>query len=102
MRLALALLLVSLTAHADPVRLRLAALAPEGTAWAREMKAFARDLEQATHGEVTAKWYFGGIAGDELTVLERIHKGQLDGTAGALFCEQLAPSFRVTRVVGLL
>jgi TRAP-type transport system periplasmic protein len=90
------------SAQADPIRLRMAALAPEGTAWAREMHALARDIEAETHGQVELKWYLGGIAGDELTVIDRIRRGQLDGTAGALFCERLAPSFRVGRIVGLI
>jgi TRAP-type C4-dicarboxylate transport system substrate-binding protein len=102
MRLSAVLLLVTaLNAHAEPVRLRLAALAPEGTAWAREMHALAREIEIGTDGKVQLKWYLGGIAGDELTVIDRIRKGQLDGTAGALFCERLAPTFEVNRVVGL-
>src|SRR5205823_455370 len=50
---------------------------------------------------VHIKWYLGGIAGDELTALERARHGQLDGIAGPGFCEQLAPSLRVSRVVGL-
>ncbi len=90
------------TAHADSVTtIKLATVAPEGTAWARELKAFSRDLETLTGGAVHVKWYMGGIAGDELQVLERIRRGQLDGQAGAQFCDRLAPSLRVTRVLGL-
>jgi TRAP-type C4-dicarboxylate transport system substrate-binding protein len=97
----LLVLVTAVTAHAEPVRLRMAALAPEGTAWAREMHTLAREIESETRGQVQLKWYLGGIAGDELTVLHRIRKEQLDGTAGALFCEKLAPTFKVNRVVGL-
>jgi TRAP-type C4-dicarboxylate transport system substrate-binding protein len=87
-------------ARAD-VTLRMAAIAPEGTAWAREVRAFAREVETLTQSQVRMKWYLGGIAGDELTALMRVHHGQLDGLAGASFCERLAPSLRVMRVVGL-
>jgi len=83
------------------VQLRMAAIAPDGTAWARELKALGRDVESGTAGAVRMKWYLGGIAGDELAALERVRKGQLDGMAGALFCERLAPSLWVARVVGL-
>jgi TRAP-type transport system periplasmic protein len=85
---------------ADPVTLRFAAIAPDGTAWARELKAFARDVENTTNGELKIKWYLSGIAGDELTALERVKHGQLDGEAGAIFCQRLAPSLRVMRLVG--
>jgi TRAP-type C4-dicarboxylate transport system substrate-binding protein len=43
----------------------------------------------------------GGIAGDELGMLDRIKKGQLDGIAAAHSCDQLAPSLRAMQVVGL-
>lgn len=98
-----ALLLFAATAGADPpkVRLRMAAIAPDGTAWARELKALSRDIEASTGGQVDMKWYLGGIAGDELAAIERVQKGQLDGAAGASFCERLGPSLKVTRIVGL-
>jgi TRAP-type C4-dicarboxylate transport system substrate-binding protein len=81
----------------------MATMAPAGTAWARELNAFARDLAAQSHGLVRVKWYFGGIAGDEVQMGERLRKGQLDGAAsGGPLCEQLAPSMRVMRVVGLL
>lgn len=96
------LLLLATTAHAEPVTtLRMAAIAPDGTAWARELHAFARDVESATRGEVRVKWYLGGIAGDELAALERVRHGQLDGEAGAIFCQRLAPSLRAARLVGM-
>ena len=93
------------TAHAagdEPITLRMSAIAPEGTGWARELKAMARELETATHGSVHMKWYLGGIAGDEMMALSRIRRGQLDGAAGALFCGSLSPTLGVTRVAGLV
>jgi TRAP-type C4-dicarboxylate transport system substrate-binding protein len=97
---ALAFLLWSRLAGATPVELRMASLAPEGTQWARELKAFAREVEANSHGQVKIKWYLGGIAGDELQVIDRIRRGQLDGTAGAGVCEHLAPSLRAPRMIG--
>jgi TRAP-type transport system periplasmic protein len=94
-------LLSAANAGAEPVTLRMAAIAPEGTAWAREIKGFAREVESSTNGEVKVKWYLGGIAGDEVTELTRMQHGQLDGAAGAIFCQRLAPSLRVVRLVGL-
>lgn len=82
--------------------LKLASAVPEGTAWAREGHAFARDVELATHGRLRIKWYLGGIAGDELEVGDRIRRGQLDGAAsGGMLCGQVAPSLQITRVAGI-
>jgi TRAP-type transport system periplasmic protein len=86
----------------EPTVVRMAAIAPEGTSWARELKAFARGVETATDGAVHVKWYLGGVAGDEQEEVARIRRDQLDGGAGAMFCDMLAPSLSVTRVAGLL
>jgi TRAP-type C4-dicarboxylate transport system substrate-binding protein len=101
MKYAAICLFLASTAHADPQVLRMAAIAPEGTSWARDLKAFAREVEANSHGELRMKWYLGGIAGDELTSVERVRKKQLDGVAGAIFCQSLAPSLRATNVPGL-
>jgi TRAP-type C4-dicarboxylate transport system substrate-binding protein len=93
---------VCANAHAtEPVVLRFATLVPDGTAWARELKAAARDVEIGTHGQVRWKWYFGGIAGDESAVPERIRRGQLEGQAAGVSCVDMAPSLRVLRVLGM-
>jgi TRAP-type C4-dicarboxylate transport system substrate-binding protein len=86
---------------AEPRTLAFATAAPDGTAWARELRAFSRDVEQQTNGSVHVKWYFGGIAGSELDVLGRIRRGQLDGAISSATCTRLAPSLLVTRIPGL-
>jgi TRAP-type transport system periplasmic protein len=107
-----ALILVALTAAAEPPAsvaatvaahvIRMATAAPEGTAWAREIRAMSREVEQATQGTVRLKWYLGGIAGDELQMGERVRRDQLDGVAsGGMLCTRLAPSMRVLGVQGL-
>ena len=105
MRPALAALLLTLVApslaHADPVTLRLATIAPTGTGWAREFSAWGRDIEAGTHGNVRVKIYFSAIGGDEFTVLDRIKREQLDGAIGSESCVRLGPSLKVTRIFGL-
>ena len=88
-------------AHAEPVTLRMAAIAPDGTEWARALRAFAREVDTLSKGELRIKWYLGGVAGDELAALERVKRGQLDGEAGAIFCQRLAPSLRAARLPGI-
>lgn len=95
-------LVSSATATADPVRLRLSTPAPEGSAYARELHSFSREVLSATEGHVDTKWYMGAITGDELMQIARMRRGQLDGAGLAIGCEQLAPSLRAVRVVGLV
>jgi TRAP-type C4-dicarboxylate transport system substrate-binding protein len=105
MRLLLALLLGALVlvsvASAEPITLRMATVAPEGSAWARVLRSYARDVETESDGTVRIKLYLGGIAGDEMEVLARIKREQLDGTIGSEICTRLAPSMKVARIVGL-
>jgi TRAP-type C4-dicarboxylate transport system substrate-binding protein len=93
---------IATTAGADPVVLRMATVAPDGTAWAREAKAFAREVQAETKGAVSVKWYLGGIAGDEAAQLVRMKKGQLDGLAGSTYCGQIAPALRTLEVIGVV
>lgn len=97
------LALVPRPAAAVPVVLRIATAAPDGTAWAREFRAFGRELETRTQGNVAIKWYWGGVAGDERGVETRIARGQLDGTAsGGGLCQKISPTMRALRVQHLL
>jgi len=80
-----ALLVGSAPAHART--LKLATLAPEGSAWMQEMRAVAREIEARTDGRVRLKFYPGGVMGNDKTVLRKVRAGQLHGgafTSGAL------------------
>jgi TRAP-type C4-dicarboxylate transport system substrate-binding protein len=89
-------------AHAEPRTLRIASVIPEGTSWARELRAMAGEVEAATVGQLKLKLYLGGVAGDELDELPRLRKNQLDGVVSAgILCQELAPTFRVLRVPGV-
>jgi TRAP-type C4-dicarboxylate transport system substrate-binding protein len=95
-------MLWSSAALAEGAVFRVATAAPDGTTWTRELKAIGENVEQATNGGLRFKWYFGGIAGDEMEVAERMNKGQIDGVAsGGPFCEKIAPSMRVLGIPGL-
>jgi TRAP-type C4-dicarboxylate transport system substrate-binding protein len=101
-----AFVLSSLFVLATPLRaqtlLRMATPAPDGTSWARAIHRFAISVEHETQGALKVKIYYGGIAGDELQMGERIQKDQLDGAfSGGMLCMKLAPSLRVMRVLGL-
>jgi TRAP-type transport system periplasmic protein len=95
-------LVAATAAHADPVTLRMASVAPEGSAWAHLLRDYGRELETATHGEVRMKMYLGGVTGDELETFTAIRKGHLDGIAsGGMICERLAPSMRIQGLAGV-
>jgi TRAP-type C4-dicarboxylate transport system substrate-binding protein len=105
-RLALLVVLLQLGGRAaaadNATVLRLATAAPDGTAWARLLRQIDDGVSSATSGAMRIKWYFGGVAGDELESAERMAKGQLDGVAsGGPLCEKISPTMKVLGMPGL-
>jgi len=78
MRLLLLSLLIIPTI-AQAVSIKIAALAPEGTNWAKTIQSMAKEVKKATDGKVKFKVYYGGVAGDEPDVLRKVRVGQLHG-----------------------
>jgi len=66
-------------ATAAPVILKIATLAPEGSAWMQTLDKMKSEVEAATGGAVRFRIFPGGIMGEELDVLMKIRAGQLDG-----------------------
>jgi TRAP-type C4-dicarboxylate transport system substrate-binding protein len=77
-------LLVLALAFVSPIRaapIKIATVAPDGTAWMREMRAAGDAIKLKTDGRVEIKYYPGGVMGDSATVLRKIKIGQLQGGA---------------------
>ena len=60
---------------------RIATLAPEGSAWMKILSRGAEEVNKATGGKVTIKYYAGGVQGDEKDVVAKMQAGSLDGGA---------------------
>jgi TRAP-type C4-dicarboxylate transport system substrate-binding protein len=103
MLVAAVILASAAVAAAEETRtLRMATLAPDGSAWARELKLISQGIEDGTRGRLRIRWIWGGIAGEEDHVAERIRKQQLDGIAsGGMLCQRIAPSMQVLALPGV-
>jgi TRAP-type transport system periplasmic protein len=63
-------------------QLRIATVAPEGTAYLKELRAAGEAIKTQTQGRVELKFFPGGVMGtDAATVLRKIKLGQLHGGA---------------------
>lgn len=62
-------------------QIKIATVAPDGTAWMKEMRAAGDEIKTKTDGRVELKLYPGGVMGDAATVLRKIKIGQLQGSA---------------------
>ncbi len=79
--LAFALTLVPSLPALATTTIKIATIAPDGTAWMKEMRATGDAIKQATDDRVELKYYPGGVMGDSATVLRKIKIGQLQGGA---------------------
>lgn len=59
--------------------IKMATLAPKGTAVAKAFEDLAGQIRERTGGEVAFKTYWGGVQGDEKDVMRKIRLGQLHG-----------------------
>jgi TRAP-type C4-dicarboxylate transport system substrate-binding protein len=80
-RFVILMLALMLSGLADAATLKIATVAPEGSAWMKEMRAGAKEIQERTEGRVQIKYYGGGIMGNASKVLGKIRIGNLHGGA---------------------
>src|SRR6187402_2657696 len=68
-------------APAQAVEVKIASLAPEGSAWAKILQEGGKKIGERTAGRVTVKFFFSGSQGDERDVVRKMKLGQIDGSA---------------------
>ena len=86
-RYSLVLALMVICFPVAALELKIATVAPDGSAWMRAMRDGAQRIEAATQGRVEFRFYPGGVMGNDAQILRRIRVGQLHGgafTAGGL------------------
>ena len=100
--LALALVLACLSspaARADGQVLKIATLAPEGSAWMKVFGDWKANVDKRTAGAVKIKFYAGGVAGDERDVVRKMRLGQMSGAAiTAVGLGLIQPDVRVLEI----
>jgi TRAP-type C4-dicarboxylate transport system substrate-binding protein len=81
---------------AEPVAIKFATIAPEGTPWMQIMEEMNQVIQQQSKGQVTFRFYPGGVAGDERDVIRKIRINQLQGGAFSGFgLGEVLPEIRV-------
>ncbi|UCD78358.1 MAG: TRAP transporter substrate-binding protein DctP [Desulfobacterales bacterium] len=67
------------TAVSKDTTLKIATLAPEGSAWIQTFEDLNVELKKKTNGAVELKVYPGGILGDEKDMIRKMYIGQIQG-----------------------
>jgi TRAP-type C4-dicarboxylate transport system substrate-binding protein len=80
----------------EPLVIKFATIAPEGTPWMSLMEEMNDELRQRSHDQVAFRFYPGGVAGDERDVLRKMRINQLHGGAFSGFgLGEIVPEIRV-------
>ncbi len=79
--LCLAALPATRAAAAGPVVIKMATLAPEGSAWYKILQRMGDDWRKASGGAVVLRIYPGGVVGDEDAMIRKMRVGQLQAAA---------------------
>ena len=95
---AASLLLAATPAFAQQT-LKIATVAPDGSAWMRELRTTAAEVSTATQGRVSLKFYPAGVMGSDTVVLRKTRLGQLQG--GVLTSSELAQLYPDAAVYSL-
>jgi TRAP-type transport system periplasmic protein len=81
---------------AEPITIKFATVAPEGSTWMNTMKELEKTIREKTQGQIAFRVYAGGVAGDELDALRKIRIGQLQSAAfSGVGFGQILPAVRV-------
>jgi TRAP-type transport system periplasmic protein len=81
---------------AEPLTIKFATVAPEGSTWMNTMKELEKTIREKTQGQIIFRVYAGGVAGDELDALRKIRIGQLQSAAfSGVGFGQILPAVRV-------
>jgi len=68
-------------AHAGPIVVKLATIAPEGSSWHRVLLDMGEEWKKISGGKVELRIYAGGVVGDEEAMLRKMRVGQLHAAA---------------------
>lgn len=86
-------------AAAEPVTIKLATVAPDGSPWAVALKTFKERAEAAAPGKLKVKLFVGGALGDENETVLAVKRGQIQAvgaSTGALASQ--VPELAVTEL----
>jgi TRAP-type transport system periplasmic protein len=77
--LGILLLLNAQTAAAETTVIKIATLAPEGSAWIQTLNELNTEVMKKTDNSVQFKIYPGGVLGDEKDMIRKMYIGQIQG-----------------------
>lgn len=79
-----------------PYIVKVATVAPDGSSWMKEFRAFEKELKLSTNGQIQFKIYPNAVQGGEKDVLRKMRLGQIDvGTFTGVGLGEIVPEVRI-------
>ena len=63
--------------------LKFGTVAPEGTPWAKDLRAIKKRIEKGSKGQIKVKLFLGGVLGGEVEMVRMLRRGRLHGWGGS-------------------
>jgi len=76
-------LLVATPAEAKKYVIKFGTVAPEGTPWAKQLKAIKKRIEKESKGQIKMKLFLGGVLGGEVEMVRALRRGRIQGWGGS-------------------
>jgi TRAP-type transport system periplasmic protein len=100
---ALCLLGIAGPLQAQPIKIKLATLAPEGSAWEELLKDLQADWTRISGGKVELRIFPGGVAGDETVVMQKMginnYQAALISSHGLSTIDKSVRTFTIPRIL---
>lgn len=98
---ALGLTVLPQTSYAKKAKykFKIGSLAPEGSIWVTQFRAFAKEVTEKTNGDVAFRIYGGGIMGNDQAMARKMRVRQLHGGGFTMSgIANIVPDFRVMAI----
>ncbi len=71
--------------------IKVASIAPKGTAWIKQLERWEKAVEEATKGEIDIQIFPGGQLGNEFDVYKQVQRGRIDAASlsGAVLAQNV-------------
>ena len=68
---------LSSISFADPIKFKIATIAPDGTPWAALLNTFKKKVRKQSEKSLMPRVYLNGLKGDEQSIVRQVYKGSL-------------------------
>lgn len=87
----------------EPVVLKIATFAPEGSVWGKSLAAWRKQLEEKTGKALSLEIHYNSTQGSESAIVGKVLSGQLDGAAvTSIGLEQIDKNFGILQLPGVI